>query len=95
MLTAIREPSKEIAPAFLQWALTLRNGTVALGVDEFADNKAQTVLIDATGKKTKYNNLDIVSREALPISIMPPGLDQLMTPQELTDLIAYLREPRE
>ena len=38
---------------------------------------------------------DIASREALPVSMMPPGLDSMLTAEEVRDLIAFLREKRE
>ncbi len=95
LLTAIREPSKDIAPAFTQWLLKLKDGREVSGIDAFEDNKSQIVLIDAGGGHTRYNISDIVSREPLPISMMPPGLDTMMTEQEIRDLLAYLREPRD
>ena len=46
---AIREPSKDIAPAFTQWLLQLKDGRAVNGIDAFEDNKSQTLLIDAAG----------------------------------------------
>lgn len=95
LLEAIRDPSKEIAPAYTQWHLKLRDGREVLGIDLFEDNKSQLTLVDAQGQKAKYQFDDLLSREPLNISLMPPGLDAMLTPQELRDLIAYLRESRE
>ena len=33
---------------------------------------------------------EIKTREALPISMMPPGLINSMNPDELADLVAYM-----
>jgi len=95
LLVAIREPSKDIAPAFTQFLLKLKDGREVNGIDAFEDNKSQTVLIDASGTRTRYNISDIVSREPLPISLMPPGLDNMMTEQELRDLLAFLKAQHE
>jgi putative heme-binding domain-containing protein len=95
LLEAIREPSKDIAPAYTQWHLKLRDGREVLGIDLFDDNKSQLTLVDATGRKEKYKFADLISREPLNVSLMPTGLDTMLTAQELRDLIAYLREPRD
>lgn len=95
LLESIREPSKEIAPAFVQWQIKMRDGREATGIDQFMDNKSEFTLLDATGKLTKYRFADAVVREPMPVSLMPPGLADALTPQELADLLAYLREVRE
>ena len=95
LLVAIREPSKDIAPAFADWLVKLKDGREVSGIDTFQDNKEEIFLMDATGKQTMYKVADIVSREPLPISMMPPGLDALMTEQEMRDLLAFLREGRD
>ncbi|MDB6175449.1 MAG: Cytochrome c [Chthoniobacteraceae bacterium] len=95
LLESIREPSKEIAPAFTTFHLTLRDGREAYGIDLFQDDKSAVTLRDATGATAKYKNSDIVTREPLPVSMMPPGLGALMTTQELRDVIAFLHESRQ
>ncbi|HEY2341516.1 MAG TPA: c-type cytochrome, partial [Chthoniobacteraceae bacterium] len=95
LLTAIREPSKDIAPAFTNWLLTLKDGRTVNGIDTFEDDKTGVHLVDAAGKRTRYNVSDIVSREPLPVSLMPPGLDLMVTEQEMRDLLAFLRTSRE
>lgn len=95
LLESIREPSKEIAPAFVQWHVKMRDGREGAGIDQFVDSKSDFTLLDATGALTKYRFDDVLVREPLPVSLMPPGLVDRLTPQELDDLIAYLREPRE
>ena len=95
LLESIREPSKEIAPAFVQWHIKLRDGREAAGIDQFVDSKSDFTLLDATGTLTKYRFDDVVLREPLPISLMPPSLVDRLTPQEIADLLAYLREPRD
>ena len=95
LLTAIRQPSKDIAPAYTNWLLTLKDGRQVSGIDLFLDDKDAAFLVDATGKQTRVKVADTVSREPLPVSLMPPGLDALMTEDEMRDLIAFLKERRE
>jgi putative membrane-bound dehydrogenase-like protein len=94
LLESIREPSREIAPAYGTWHLKLKDGSERLGVDLFEDNKSQLTLVDALGQKHKVPFADLTLRESLPISLMPPGLDAELTLRELRDLIAFLRDPR-
>ncbi|MEQ8809906.1 MAG: hypothetical protein RIE59_12615, partial [Imperialibacter sp.] len=42
------------------------------------------------GAKTRYAKKDIVSKEPLENSLMPTGLHNAFTQQELVDLVAYL-----
>ena len=95
LLESIREPSKEIAPTFVQWHVKMRDGREATGIDQFVDSKSEFTLLDATGKLTKYRFDDALVREPMPVSLMPPGLADALTAQELADLLAYLREARE
>ena len=95
LIEAIREPSKEIAPAFAQWHVKLRDGREVLGIDQFVDSKSDFTLRDATGALAKYKFADVVEREPSPVSMMPPGLTDRLTPQEFADLVAYLRQPRD
>jgi hypothetical protein len=39
---------------------------------------------------TRYKKNDIAKRQQMKLSIMPAGLQQTMTAQELVDLVEYL-----
>ncbi|MHA3773410.1 PVC-type heme-binding CxxCH protein [Verrucomicrobiota bacterium sgz303538] len=95
LLDAIRQPSKDIAPAYAQWHVKMRDGKEGVGIDLFEDNKSEITLIDAAAQRTKYKVNDMETREELRVSMMPPGLDTMLITQELRDLIAFLREKRE
>lgn len=95
LVESIREPSKAIAPAFVQWRVKLRDGTETAGIDQFIDSKSDFTLLDAAGKLTKHRFADTIEREPLAVSLMPPGLTDRLTPAEFADLIAYLRERRD
>lgn len=93
IIEAIANPSAEIAPAYAQWHLKLKDGREAFGVDLYEDSKSALTLIDAAGNKTKHRYDAILSKEVLPVSIMPP-LAHAIAAEDLRNLIAYLRQKR-
>jgi hypothetical protein len=91
LIESILRPSKEIAPQFVTWLITTRDGKVRTGVilDEGPDS---TVTIGgADGKIEIIHRTTIEDRRALPTSLMPDRLPALMTPREFLDLIAFLK----
>lgn len=95
ILTALREPSKDVAPAFLHWHVKKKDGTEGYGVDIFRNDTAKFYLIDITGKITAYRHDEIAQREAMPLSLMPPGLLDRFSIREVADLLAFLQQSRE
>jgi putative heme-binding domain-containing protein len=95
ILTAIREPSKDIAPAFLYWHVKMKDGTEGAGVDIFKNDTARFFLIDPTGKVTAYRHDQVAERTAFPVSMMPPGLLDRFSASEVADLLAFLQQGRE
>ncbi|MBL7737168.1 MAG: HEAT repeat domain-containing protein [Chitinophagaceae bacterium] len=51
---------------------------------------AAIVIETAPGQTVRVQRADITAIEPQNISMMPPGLNKLLTPEELSDLIAYL-----
>jgi putative membrane-bound dehydrogenase-like protein len=90
LIESILEPSKEIAPAYVSWLLTLRDGRMRTGVIVEERFDSTIVLGDAEGKLETFNRTEIEERQALPASIMPANLPSLMTRQEFLDLLAFL-----
>jgi len=86
---SILEPSAGISFGYEAWLLKLKNGTEALGVITSSTNDEVTLRVPG-GISTIHKTADIVSRTQLSTSIMPPGLQTTMTPQELVDMITYL-----
>jgi putative heme-binding domain-containing protein len=89
LFTAILEPSAGISLGYEAWQLELRNGDDPYGLiaSETADEVA---LKTQGGLVTRYKKADIVRRARQTVSIMPTGLHQAMTRQELVDLVEYL-----
>jgi putative heme-binding domain-containing protein len=86
---SILDPSAGISFGYETWQLELKNGDEAFGliVSETADEVALKV---AGGIVTRYPKSEIIKRQKQTLSIMPAGLQQTMTKEELVDLVEYL-----
>jgi len=89
ILESILQPSAEVAPHYQSWRVETAEGKVRTGllVDTSLD---QYTYVDEQGKRFKVKTGDVVESRALPTSIMPAGLADRLTDQELRDLLAYL-----
>jgi putative heme-binding domain-containing protein len=86
---AILDPSAGISFGYEAWQLELRNGDEAFGiiVSETAD---EVTIKDTKAIQTRVKKSDIAKRQQMKTSIMPAGLQQMMSTQELVDLVEYL-----
>jgi putative membrane-bound dehydrogenase-like protein len=94
LIESILEPSKEIAPAFVTWLITTRDGKQHTGVIVEEGAHSTLTIADAQGKLTVLHITNIEERAAQPTSIMPAELHTLMTRQEFLDLLAFLEGRR-
>jgi putative heme-binding domain-containing protein len=90
LIESILEPSKEIAPAFVTWLITTRDGKQHTGVIVEEGAHSTLTIADAQGKLTVLKITDIEERVAQATSIMPAELHAQMTRQEFLDLLAFL-----
>jgi putative heme-binding domain-containing protein len=86
---AILDPSAGISFGFEAWQLALKDGNEAYGmiVSETAEELAFKT---AGGIVTRYPKTEIKSRVQQKLSIMPAGLQQTISRQDLIDLVEYL-----
>jgi len=86
---AILDPSAGISFGFEAWQIELKNGDEAYGliVSETAEELA---LKTQGGIVTRYKKGDLAKREQQKLSLMPAGLQQAMSTQDLVDLVEYL-----
>ena len=89
LVESILDPSKEIAPAFVTWNVTTRDGKVHTGVvvDEGPNS---TVTLAARRANWKPSCARTSRAVASKKSLMPDNLPEQMTPREFLDLIEYL-----
>src|SRR5262249_42928611 len=81
VLESILQPDLIVAPAYQPWAIETADGKTytAMLIHTHLDTYTY---VDAQGKQFKLNTRDIVESRAVPTSIMPAGLVDLLTDQE-------------
>ncbi len=93
MLEAIIYPDKAISDQYVSSIFTLKNGQSVLGrlVNEDKANYSISQNPFAPDQLRKVAKKDVVSKKNSTVSIMLPGLINSLNPDELKDLIAYLK----
>ncbi len=89
MLPAIVDPSLGIREEYTLYTLTRKDGQILAGFITETTPQFAT-LQDITGGKTKVSREDIQSLIASPVSLMPEGLLNALTPDQTRDLFTYL-----
>jgi putative membrane-bound dehydrogenase-like protein len=94
VLESILEPSREIAPLYTMWTITTKSGQHVDGMLLRRDGQSDEVYVDASGQETHVPEPTVVDRFMRKESLMPTGLVQGMTDQELRDVVAVLMQKR-
>jgi len=89
LFESILAPNAGISMGFETTQLSLKNSDVAIGIVR-SETPDQITLVMAGGAENKYKKEDVAKREKLPTSLMPPGLQAMMSTQDLVDLVEYL-----
>ncbi len=93
ILQSILQPSAEVAPSYQPWSIETKDGKVRVGL--LIDTNLDTyTYVDEKGTRFKVKTGDVAETRAVPTSIMPEGLADRLTDQELRDLLAYLSSLR-
>jgi len=90
ILLHIVAPEHEIAPGFAAYAVEMKDGRTLLGIAASETPESLTLRMPLAVEETILRK-DVAKLEASPVSLMPPGLEQAISPQELADLLAYLK----
>lgn len=86
---AIIDPNAGIAMGFETTMLTLKDGNAAVGIVR-SETPEELVLAMPRGITVRYKKGEIAERTKLPTSMMPSGLNQALSVQDLVDVVAYL-----
>lgn len=90
LLEAISFPSATIARGYESFQLTLRDGRTFVGT--VPKETADTLFVrTADGVENALARSDVAKFEPVSTSLMPPGLDRVLEPKVLADLVAYLK----
>ncbi len=91
ILESILEPSKVVSEQFMNTTFTLKNGEDITG--RIVDETSDTVVIYVDPFKqdrTELKKADIKFRQASKLSPMPEGIANVLTKDEILDLVAFL-----
>ncbi len=91
IMANILDPNQSISDGYDLWDVELKNGESAQGIISTETPNALT-LRNAGGQVTTIARQDIKSLKALGMSAMPVGLENQINEQEMSDLLAYLRQ---
>jgi putative heme-binding domain-containing protein len=83
-------PDAEIAPAFTAYLAETKDGRSLSGI-MVSENPTSITLRGPLAQETNLLRTEIRSLESLPSSLMPAGLEQAISGQDLADLIAFLK----
>ena len=89
LLTHILDPSFEIQPNYTNYIVADKAGRVYDGL--LAGESAHAVTLRGEYEDMTIRREDITEMRASDVSLMPEGLEEDLTRQELADVIAYLR----
>ena len=83
-------PDAEIAPAFTAYTCEAKDGRSFTGILT-SETPTSVTIRQPGGIDETVLRADVKSLVALPGSLMPTGLDAAMSPQDLADLLAFLK----
>ena len=90
-LTAILEPSRDIAPRYVPWVLETDDGKTHVGLRLARGGDSGTEpYITSEGKRFDLKSETVEFREPSKNSIMPDGLEKTVSVEDLADLVAFL-----
>jgi putative membrane-bound dehydrogenase-like protein len=89
-LLAILDPNAVVEPRFVAYNIETKDGRSLSGIVN-AETATTLTLVQSGGIQEKILRSDIAEIRASGLSLMPDGLEQNMSSQDLADLIAYLK----
>lgn len=91
ILEAIIDPSKAISEQYSSFVFTMKNGEMSVGQVVNETNFYYDIIEDPIRGAHKHIQKSILAKkEVNPVSLMPPGLINVLTKDEVLDLLAYL-----
>src|SRR5207237_1641679 len=89
-LKNILDPNAVIEPRYVNYQIETKDGRSLNGIVQ-AETSTSLTLIQTGGIQEKILRHDIAELRASGLSLMPEGLEQAITPGEMSDLLAYVR----
>ncbi|MHB1078445.1 MAG: PVC-type heme-binding CxxCH protein [Prosthecobacter sp.] len=92
ILTNVLDPNREVSPNFALYIVETNDGRTLSGLIT-SETAGNLTLKRADGGTDTVLRSEIKSLTSPGISLMPEGLEAAITPQQMADLIAYLKAP--
>src|SRR6185436_16112361 len=93
LLTQIVDPSAFIRPEYVNHNIEMKDGRSFTGL--IVDQNENTIaVLDAQNQRTTLNRAEVKDIVASSTSLMPEGLIETLTPQQVRDLFSYLQANR-
>ena len=89
ILTAVLDPNREVQPQYLNYALVTDDGLCVTGIIT-AETATSLTLQRAEGEGATVLRVNVDELANTGLSIMPEGLEEQISKQQMADLIAYL-----
>lgn len=89
LIESLLAPSKVIAEGYKAWSLRLKSAATQIGFVLKRDGSSITFK-SMTGETLVIPSSEIEKEQALPGSLMPEGLVQSLSAQEVADMVSYL-----
>ena len=91
MILDVLAPNREITAGYATHLVETKDGVSLAGL-LVAEAPGNVTLRDLTGNEQVILRKNLAKMEALKVSLMPPGLEQILSPKDLADLIAWLKQ---
>ncbi|MEE8451116.1 MAG: hypothetical protein V3R99_04345, partial [Thermoguttaceae bacterium] len=90
LLTSILDPSQAVEAKYLNYIILMDDGLTLTGMLAAETGSSLTLAMEE-GKRQTVLRQDIEELQSSGKSLMPDGLEEELTPQDLSDLIAFVR----
>ncbi|MXW83568.1 MAG: dehydrogenase [Rhodothermaceae bacterium] len=90
LLAELQNPSQRIASGYESWRLTRTNGSIIEGI--IASETSSAITMRSLTETVVVPRQDVKELTAMPGSFMPPGLNMALEPNDLRDLLSFLRQ---
>jgi putative heme-binding domain-containing protein len=90
LLVAVFDPNREVDPRYISYQVVTADERVLTGIVA-TETPTSITLRRADGKEDVILRSNIATLRSTALSLMPVGLEKELTPQDVADLLAYLR----
>jgi len=93
LLVNIIDPNREVPPQYLAYTAETKSGDVYTGILS-AETSANISLLQPNGQRTDLPRAQLLHFQSQKQSLMPEGLENGLSAQQMADLLAYILETR-